>query len=80
MKINYDKIADAVYFSINKGKINSTLEMNERMIVDLDKSGKILGFELLDASSQMGKGVTGLEQSVAGGIPVNITSNTPLTA
>ncbi len=53
MKINYDKVADAVYFSMRKGKVAKTLEMNERLIVDVDRKGKILGIEMLDASNQL---------------------------
>lgn len=78
MKINYDKIADAVYFSLKKGKIAKTLEMNERLIVDVDKKGNVLGIEMLDASSQLPK--KSLEAGVASGIPVMISSGTPLVA
>ncbi|MHB8860161.1 MAG: DUF2283 domain-containing protein [Minisyncoccota bacterium] len=78
MKINYDKIADAMYFSLKKGKVAKTLEMNERLIVDVDKKGNILGIEMLDASSQLPKG--GLENGIASGIPVMITAGTPIAA
>ena len=80
MKINYDKIADAVYFSLTKGKVASTVEMDDRLIVDLDKTGNIIGIELLDASTQMGTGANSLEKIVRTGIPVHISSGTPITA
>lgn len=78
MKINYDKIADAIYFSMKKGKIAKTLEMNERLIVDVDKKGNILGIEMLDASNQLPK--NGLKNGIAGGIPVMITTGAPVAA
>jgi len=78
MKINYDKIADAMYFSMKKGKVAKTLEMNERLIVDVDKNGNILGIEMLDASGQLPKG--GLQNGIASGIPVMITVGTPVAA
>lgn len=41
MNINYDKIADAIYFKIKEGKVEKTLEMNDRLIVDLNKKGEV---------------------------------------
>lgn len=55
MKIQYDKIADAVYIYMKKGKISKTIKMKDRLIVDTDKDGKILGMEILGASSQIPK-------------------------
>ena len=75
MNINYDKIADAIYFKMKEGKVEKTLEMNDRLIVDLDKKGNVLGIELLDASSQQGKN---LENMVRTGVPVNIIAGTPV--
>ena len=53
MKINYDKIADAMYIYFNKAKVFKTVKMTDRLLVDLGKEGKILGIEILDASSQI---------------------------
>ena len=80
MKINYDKVADAVYFSMGKGKVTSTREIDDRLIVDLDKSGNIVGFEVLDASNQLDRKGQDLESSILQGVPVQITSGTPLVA
>lgn len=55
MKIQYDKIADAIYIYIKKGKISKTIKMKDRLIVDTDKDGKILGMEILGASAQIPK-------------------------
>ncbi|MCX6731812.1 MAG: DUF2283 domain-containing protein [Candidatus Parcubacteria bacterium] len=55
MKIQYDKLADALYFYLKKGKISKTIKMRDRLIVDVDKDGKIIGLEILGISSQMPK-------------------------
>ena len=59
MNINYDQTADAVYINLKKGKVAKTAKLAERLLVDLDKSGKILGLEILDASSQIAKNKMG---------------------
>lgn len=78
MKINYDKIADAMYFTMKKGKVAKTLEMNERLIVDVDKKGNILGIEMLEASNQLPK--NSIKKGIAGGIPVMVTAGAPAVA
>jgi len=55
MKISYDKKADALYIYINKGKLAKTIKVNSRLLVDVDRSGKLLGIEMLDVSHQMPK-------------------------
>lgn len=55
MKIQYDKLADAFYFYLKKGKISKTIKMKDRLIVDVDKDGKIIGLEILGISSQIPK-------------------------
>jgi uncharacterized protein YuzE len=55
MKIQYDKLADAMYVYLKKGKISKTIKMKDRLIVDVDKDGKIIGLEILGISSQMSK-------------------------
>ena len=55
MKIQYDKIADAIYIYLKRGKIFKTIKMKDRLIVDTDKDGKIIGLEILGASAQMPK-------------------------
>ncbi len=69
MKINYDKIADAIYMTLRKGKVAKTVELEDRLIVDVDKKGNILGIELLDAGNQLQKGI------VRNGVPVKVSSN-----
>lgn len=55
MKINYDKIADAAYISIKKGSINKTVKLGKFLHADLDKKGKVLGIEILNASLKFSK-------------------------
>lgn len=55
MKIQYDKLADAMYLYLRKGKVKKTIRMKDRLIVDVDKDGKILGIEILGVSSQIPK-------------------------
>lgn len=59
MKIQYDKLADAMYICFKKAKINKTIKMKGRLLVDIDKKGKIIGLEILGVSSQMPKNQIG---------------------
>lgn len=52
MKFNYDRIADAVYLNLNKGKAKKTIEMNNDVVVDMGEKGKIIGIEILNFSYQ----------------------------
>lgn len=55
MKIQYDKTADALYISLKKGKTSKTLKMKDRLLVDVDRGGNIVGIEVLDVSAHMPK-------------------------
>lgn len=67
MKIQYDNVADAMYIYLKKGKIAKTAKMAGRLLVDLDRSGKVLGIEILNASTQMAKNRIG---NIEIGVPV----------
>ena len=73
MNINYDKVADAIYMTLRKGKVSKTVEMQDRVIVDVDKKGNILGIELLDAGNQ-------LQKNMRNGIPVKVSSKLAVAA
>lgn len=77
MKINYDKVADAIYFSIKIGKLAKTIPVNEHLNIDVDSRGETIGIELLEASSKQG---SELEKMVRTGVPVNIINGTPISA
>lgn len=59
MKLEYDSEADAAYiyieYPIREGESKKTIELNENIILDFDKNGKILGMEILNASKIMNK-------------------------
>lgn len=73
MNINYDKVADAIYMTLRKGKVSKTVEMEDRLVVDVDKKGNILGIELLDAGNQ-------LQKNMRNGIPVKVSSRLSVAA
>ena len=79
MNVTYDKIADALYVYFSKERIEKTLKINDRINVDTDKSGNIVGVEVLDASSQKAHGLN-LEQYVRTGVPMEITTAAPVAA
>lgn len=55
MIIEYDKIADAIYISLKKSKVDKTIKMKDRLLVDVDKKGNTIGIEILDVSHQLPK-------------------------
>ena len=61
MKITYDKEVDAAYVylveNINDGESERTIQLNDNIILDFDKNGKLLGVEILDASKILSKEV-----------------------
>ena len=76
MKFNYDTIADAAYLKMNGGKIKKTVEMKNGVIVDVGEKGKIVGIEILNFSSQ--QSVAKLRNKIREGLPIQITSGTPM--
>ncbi len=60
MKFEYDQDVDAAYIyledSIADGGVKKTIELNQNIILDFDAEGKLLGIEILDASSVLHKG------------------------
>jgi uncharacterized protein YuzE len=77
MKINYDKISDAIYFFLKKGKVKKTVKMDDRLIVDIDSKGNILGIEMLNASTQSTLDIKKIQKE---GIPFNVISDSMITA
>ena len=53
MKLQYDSKEDAVYIDLAKGKYNKTRKISDSILVDEDKTGKILGIEILDAKENI---------------------------
>ena len=55
VQVEYDKKADALYIWIRKAKYDISEELAENVILDLDKNGRIIGIEVLDASKNIGQ-------------------------
>jgi uncharacterized protein YuzE len=51
----YDEKADAMYIWLRKAKYDISEELAENVVLDLDKNGRIIGIEVLDASKNLGK-------------------------
>jgi uncharacterized protein YuzE len=48
-KIEYDKTVDSLYVYAGE-KVHKTIKINSRVLFDVDKKGKIVGIEVLNAS------------------------------
>lgn len=77
MNITYDTVADAVYMKVSPNPVSATTRLDDVLIVDKDKNGNIVGFEILSASSQDAL-IKGLKTNVANGVPVAISEATPI--
>lgn len=81
MKVNFDKIADALYFSLQEGEVKKTIEMSDRLVVDVNKDGHVLGIEVLDVTNQLKPhGLKDFERNLLKGIPGEIINETPAAA
>lgn len=60
MKLEYDKDVDCAYIYLGADgedeRSTQTVELNDNIIVDFDKEGKLLGIEILDASKVLSSG------------------------
>lgn len=50
MKVTYSPEADIAYIKIGKGKYDISQGKDDGVLVDVSKSGKIIGFEIMYAS------------------------------
>ena len=55
IRVEYDSKADAMYIWLRKARYEISEELAENVIIDLDKCGRIIGIEILDASKNLGK-------------------------
>jgi uncharacterized protein YuzE len=56
MRTEFDKEADAAYIyfkEIGNGEVAETISLNESINIDMDKNGKVLGIEIIDASKHL---------------------------
>ena len=49
MRITYDPKADTVTIVLREGPVSESDEVRPGIIVDYDREGRVLGFEILDA-------------------------------
>jgi len=52
MKIEYDREVDALYVRLQEKYVERTIEIQEGINIDLDKDGKLIGVEILDATER----------------------------
>jgi uncharacterized protein YuzE len=55
VQVEYDQKTDVMYIWLRKAKYDISEELAENVILDLDKKGRIIGIEVLDASKNIGK-------------------------
>ena len=53
MEIEYDKEADALYITLRDGEFDHNQKVDDNTILDFDKSGNLLGIEVLWVSERM---------------------------
>ncbi len=66
MKVIYDKKTDTLSIILRPGKVAESDETRPGLILDYDKSGRLLSLELLDASEQV-KAPQSVEFALGGG-------------
>ena len=54
MKVRYDPDADVLSIALSDAPVEESDEEKSGVILDYDKSGNVVGFEILDASKRMG--------------------------
>lgn len=61
MRFEYDKEVDAGYIyvveDVKNGEAVKTIQLNDNIILDFDKNGKLLGVEILDAKKVLSEKV-----------------------
>ena len=55
MRFSYDKKADALYMRFNEKPVFDSDQVADNLIIDYDRSGRIIALEVLDASKKMAK-------------------------
>jgi uncharacterized protein YuzE len=56
VRIEYSKEEDALYIHLRQVPVAESRDIAEGVTLDLDASGRIVGFEILDASDALGQG------------------------
>jgi len=53
MKVTYDSDADAMYIYLNEREVARTVQVSDRVLVDLDDEGNLRGVEVLFVSKAL---------------------------
>lgn len=53
--LNYDEDVDAIYVQLSNTKAKHTVEFSENINIDFSNSDKVVGVEILSASSELSK-------------------------
>ena len=53
MKVTYDSDADAMYIYLNEREVARTVQVSDRVLVDLDDEGNLRGVEVLFVSKTL---------------------------
>jgi len=53
MKVTYDSDADAMYIYLNEREVARTVQVSDRVLVDLDDEGNLRGVEVLSVSKAL---------------------------
>jgi uncharacterized protein YuzE len=53
MKLEFDPVADALYFRLNDAKITETEQVRPGIILDFDSAGNVVGVEVLDVNKRL---------------------------
>ncbi len=56
MTIRFDTVADAVYVQFRAGQSVRTVETKDGLAVDYNRTGKVIGVEVLSVSKRFPKG------------------------
>ncbi|MBN2230865.1 MAG: DUF2283 domain-containing protein [Candidatus Thorarchaeota archaeon] len=52
MQVEYDKVADSVYFRLKGNDVAESVEIAEGVVIDYDSKGEICGIEVLAFSKR----------------------------
>lgn len=52
-KVRYDQEGDILYILVKEGRIKDTIEVGEDFFVEVDEAGKIVGFEVWRARTNV---------------------------
>ncbi|PIN90134.1 DUF2283 domain-containing protein [Candidatus Pacearchaeota archaeon CG10_big_fil_rev_8_21_14_0_10_32_14] len=55
MKINFDKKHDIMRIKFQDSGYDKSREVDDGIVIDIDKKGKIIAIEILDVSQKMSK-------------------------